>query len=199
MFIPGIAFLVFFMILGAAYGWWKGIRQFLTITIASVIAYLMFVSGGSPILDAINRAYMNLPILLGLLAQIITGNSFGLNSTLPPLFVSQIQLPLLIRFVLFVSVVIVGIIFNKQAWTVPQSKDTLSKLLGAITGILTALIWTSAATVFAQQAGIQGGLLGDFLNILPDASAWIPGLMMVLVAIIAISIVLNLPKLLKSG
>lgn len=193
MFIPGIWFLIIFMGVGAWYGWWRGIRHFLTITLASTIAYLMLVSGGGPILAAIDRMYTNLPVLLGLILQILSGNDFGLNSPWPSVFTSQVQLPVALRLIMFLAIVAVGVVFNKQSWTAP-AKDTLSKLLGAVTGVLTALIWVSAASTFALQSGVQNQLLA----IIPDPSGWIPGLMIFLAAIILASIVLNLPKLIKS-
>lgn len=199
MFIDGITFLVFFMAIGAGYGWWRGIRDFLTVTLASVFAYLLFVSSENLILDVLNRAFVNIPILIGIILQILTGSNQGFTQPFQPIIADPLTLPLLLRVVLFLAFITLGIIFNNQAWTVKgPSKNTVAKLLGAISGTLTALIWVGSATIFWQQSGAQGGLIGNFLAILPDATGWIPGLMLALVVIILVSITLHLPRLVKS-
>lgn len=194
----GWSLLLVIIAIGGYLGWKHGIRSFLTITLISAIAYMMFVNGVEQLLGYFDNLYSNLPKLFA----ILTGSNPD-NVLAWPQIGLTLGLPLPVRVVLFIVVVTLAWIFNaKPNWYKKGAGDPLSKQLGAFSGALTALILTSALTAFWREAVSQGGTvpepINNFLGAFPDVTAVAPWLITVFLLIIVASIILNLPRLWKA-
>ncbi|NJP07006.1 MAG: hypothetical protein HC837_15980 [Chloroflexaceae bacterium] len=196
--LSGLTLIIILMALGGWYGWWRGMRSFLTVTLASVIGYLLFVGGAEQLLGFVNNLYVNLPKLFA----IFTGTNPDTVTQFDPIFAGQNPLPLSVRVVMFIVVVVLGRVFNKQPWHSDNPKSVTERQLGIFTGAMTALLWTSAATTFWQQFvaenGAQSGLIADVFNILPDAGSVLPWLILIFLAIVGLGLLRNLPRILKA-
>jgi hypothetical protein len=196
--LSGWTLMLILMVTGGYYGWKHGMRAFLTITLVSVLAYMMFVNGVEQFLAYFDNLYSNLPKIISIL--------FGGNpdATLAwPRLGLTLGLPLPVRVVLFIIFVALAWIFNtKPNWYSKGPKDHLSRQLGAFSGALTTLVVISAITAFWREASVQGGSLpgpiNNFMGILPDVSVIAPWLITVFLLIVLVSVMMNLPKLWKA-
>jgi hypothetical protein len=192
----GWMLLLFIMILGGWYGWRHGIRSFLTVTLVSALAYMMFVNGMVQVIAYFENLYSNLPKLFA----ILIGNNPDTVAAWPAPGLN-LTLPLAVRIVLFIVLVALAWIFNSKPDWYSNKPNPQGRQLGAFSGALTALIWTSAITTFWREAATAGGGAGPlsgFLGIFPDVSAVAPWLITIFLLIVVISIVLNVPKLWKA-
>lgn len=194
----GWTLVILLMAFGAYVGWRQGIRAFLTITMVSALSYIFLVSGVSQLLDYMNNIYVNIPKLIAIFTGGNPDAAVAWNPILP-----TVTLPLIVRFVLFVALVLLSWFFN--SWPNWYKKgpagDPLSRQLGAFSGALTALIWTSAISTFWQQSIPQGGQQGDLANMIssiPDVTPIAPWLITLFFLIVVVSVVLNIPKLWKA-
>jgi hypothetical protein len=200
--IGGTIFLIILLVSAAIYGWRWGVRSFLTVTLGSILAYLFLVEGGNQVLTVVNNIYSNIPRM----AAVLTGDDVAATQPWGPLVpAGSIQLPLFLRFVLFLVFVAVAIRFNsKSAWYKEQPADDVNRGFGAFTAVLVTLIWISAATTFWLEYAAQGGSLGilqdtvnALLGTLPDVSSYVPFFILGFMLFIVISLLLRFPKLLK--
>jgi hypothetical protein len=197
--VNGFMVLAIVMILGGWIGWVRGIRALLSVTLMTVIAYPIFVRGGQAVLELINPFYSNLPRIFAL----FTGGNIAATQQLAPLSIN-IQLPIIARVIGFVLLgIVLPWIINRINWpgwyaSAPNNPaEPWGSPLGLFDGILLALLWTSAATIFWQELGITAdeGLLGlivTALNIIPD-----PGLLPLFVTMVfvVVLIVFNVPMI----
>ncbi len=193
--LEGWTLLILLMAIGGYVGWRRGIREFLTITLVSALAYLILVIGANPIISYVNNLYINIPKLL----EIFMGGNPDTVAAWQPLGIAE-GLPLAVRVVLFVALVILAFIFNQRPTWYSAKASPQSKQLGIFTGALTALIWTSTFTTFWQEAASQGNQLPDpfgTVSSLPDVTSVAPWLIILLFLIVVASIFMNLPKLWK--
>lgn len=201
--ISGTVLFAFLLILGGYIGWYRGYRSFLTITLGSIIGYLLFVNGGDLILNYINNIYTNLPRIFALL----TGGDPFTAGTLDPIPPFP-QLPLALRVLGFLVSTGLSVTFNRQPWystNVNHPGDPYNRLIGGFTGALTALIWMNAATVFWQDyVGEEGigptgpfSFLNGLLGILPDVREFVPFFMLLLIIILLVGIMFQLPMLFR--
>jgi hypothetical protein len=162
------------MLIGGAIGWNLGIRALLSVTLMNLIAYPLFVRGGQAVLDLINPFYTNAPRIVSLF---LTGNTNA--AQLSPL---EINLGLgLITSI--IGYLLVGFVIpwtmdrmNVPGWykSKPDDKnEPWSRAMGALNGVLLALLLSSAAVAFWQdyQATDNPPLntfLATALSILPD-------------------------------
>ncbi|NJL34845.1 MAG: hypothetical protein HC893_14570 [Chloroflexaceae bacterium] len=125
-------------------------------------------------------------------------------SRLDPITV-PFALPLALRITFFIVTVALGVYFNKQPWHSTDLKKPYMREFGIFTGGLTALIWTSAASVFWQdyigEAGTAPagpfGVMNGLVGILPDVRTFVPFFMLAFVLFLIIVIVTKLPTLFK--
>jgi hypothetical protein len=196
--LSGWTLITILMVVGGYFGWKRGIRAFLTVTVASALAYLIFISGGEQFVGYINNLYSNLPKIFA----ILTGGNPNTVATWQPLFGTALNLPLAVRVILFIMMVALAFFFNKKAQWYAQKGDPLSKQLGAFSGALTALIWISAITTFWGEAaavgGAPAGTFGSVVRTFPDVTTITPWLISILFVIIAVGIATNVPKLWKA-
>jgi hypothetical protein len=199
--VSGALLLFVILFIGGYIGWWRGFRAFLTVTLVSAFAYILFVDGGSQLLVIINNIWSNIPRLIAL----FTGNDPVATPAWPPLIpAGGFQIPLTVRVLLFlVSLALAGR-FNRQPWYGTNVKEPYAREVGIFTGALTALIWVSAATLFwveyvNQEGAIQGLLswLNPILGIIPDVSAFVLPLIGGLVLFLGAGLALKFPKLLR--
>ncbi len=198
----GLVLLTILLLAGGVFGWRWGYRSFLTVTLVSTLAYLLFVDGGNELLAIVNNIYSNIPRVIAM----FTGGDVGTTPAWGPLIpVGSIQLPLFLRFTLFIIFMALAMRFNQQSWyTKEPTREPFNRELGAFTGVLVVLIWLSAATTFwveyVAQGGNAGGLLegvSAILSTLPDVSSYVPFLIGGFVLFIVFSLLLKFPKLLK--
>lgn len=199
--LSGLALLVGLMVFGGYIGYLRGIRALLTLTLMSIVAYIICVQSGDQLIGVINRFYTNAPRFLAF----VIGRDPAAVQRLDPLISNDIQVPLFFRMVLFVSLVAFAWFFNNRPkWysAGPNDKaEPLARVLGIFTGGFLALLWSNAAVSFWQEFVATGGRLGrpldDVLGILPDAGNFIPSLITIFFLLIVVIIVFNLPKLWK--
>jgi membrane-associated protease RseP (regulator of RpoE activity) len=186
------------VLIGAGIGWWRGVRAFLTITLASVVAYLLFVDGGDQFLGVINNIYSNLPRLFA----ILSGGDPAAVAPYGPLITGDLQIPLFVRVILFLVVIGVASRFNRQSWYSTKTNEPFVREMGAFTGALTALLWVMAILIFWQEQGSNlGGIfspLNSVLAILPNVSDLVLPLILGFIAFIVLSLVLRFPLLLRA-
>lgn len=198
--VSGIALVVALVALGGYLGYQRGFRAIVTVTLLTVIAYLLCVQGGDFVVGLINRIWSNGPRL----GAFLLGNDINSVPRLDPLISEDFQIPLFFRFVLFWTLVALGGYFNKKPkWYAPSPNleaEPLSPALGAIFGAFEAVLLISAVSVFWQELGDQrfGGPVAQFLNILPDLRIFVPSLIGVFLLVVMILMVYNLPKVWKS-
>lgn len=200
--VGGAIFLGILLLTGGIYGWRWGVRSFLTVTLGSILAYLFFVDGGNEVLAIVNNIYSNIPRMIAVLTGGDVGTTPAWGPLIPP---DSIQLPLFLRFALFVVFLALALRFNQQSWyTKEPTREPFNRELGAFTGVLVTLIWVSAATTFWVEYAAQGGNLGGLLNpinallgTLPDVSSYVPFFILGFMLFIVISLLLRFPKLLK--
>lgn len=195
----GSLLFVALLLIGFAVGWNRGIRVLLLQAMVSALAYLLLVSGTEQIIGFVNNIYSNTPYVVA----IATGGSPAAASALPPLITTGFTLPLALRIVGFVVAVVLALAFNGSTlpWYGDKPKAPVNRWLGAFAGVLIALIWTSAMSVFWQdyvnQAGNPGGFLAAFLGVLPDVRTFVPLLIGGFALIIGAAVVLNFPRALQ--
>lgn len=191
----GWTLMLILMVIGGYVGWRKGLRAFLTITLVSALAYLLFVIGTTPLIDYVNNLYTNIPKLVA----VFTGGDPDTVASWQPLGL-DLGLPLPVRVFLFIAFVVIAWIFNKKPNWYSDKTNPQSQQLGIFSGALTALIWTSAVTTFWQEATGGGGgntTIATILNSLPDVTSVTPWLITMLFIIVVIGVLINLPKLWK--
>jgi hypothetical protein len=194
--LSGVTILLIFMAVGAYAGWNQGVRAVLTITLASVIAYVTTVSGGNQVVGILNRIYSNGPRFFAF----IVGNDPNLVAPLDPLISPELQVPLFFRFALFIAIVLLGWFFSSRSpWKGPAT-EPLARPLGLYAGAMVALLWANAAWVFYQEYLLNGGApfepASSVLGILPDVRTVIPSLITIFFIIIFGILFLSLPRLL---
>jgi hypothetical protein len=172
--VTGPVLLFVIMLIGGAIGWNIGVRALISITLMNVIAYPLFVRGGQFVLDLINPFYTNLPRVVSLL---LTGNTNAAR-------LSPLEINLELGFITsLIGYLLVGFVIpwamdriNFPGWyrSKPDDKnEPWSRALGALNGVLLALLLSSAAVAFWQDyQAADNPPLNDFLatalSILPD-------------------------------
>ncbi|MBC8077625.1 MAG: hypothetical protein H7Y32_16235 [Chloroflexales bacterium] len=199
--LSGVAILVIAVAIGAWLGWNRGLRAILTIALISVLAYVICVQGGDLLVATVNRFYQNGPKL----AAFAAGRDPSSVAPLPPLIEGGFRIPLVFRFVLFISLIVFAWFFRKTpSWYRPNvdKLEPLARPLGAIVGGFTALVWTSAATAFwvefVNSGGGFDGLLGDVLFAIPDITPYMPALITVFFLLLGVLVVFLLPRLFRT-
>ncbi len=196
--LSGVTLLLIFIAVGAYAGWNQGVRAVLTLTLASVLAYVTTVSGGNQVVGVINRFYTNGPRFLAF----IIGNDPDSVAPLDPLISPELQVPLFFRFALFIALVLLGWFFSSRApWKGGVAgNEPLAQPLGLYAGALISLLWSSAAWVFYQEYLFNGGVsfepVNSVLSILPDVRTVIPSLITIFFIILFGILFLSLPRLL---
>lgn len=199
--IDGGIFFFLLLLLGAYLGWKHGFRSFLTVTLASTIAYFVFVSGGELILNYVNNIYVNVPRIIAL----FTGGDPVGAGTLDPLTI-PVEFPLGLRILGFLASVGLSAHFNKKPnWYSNELKKPYMQELGLFTGALTSLIWTSAASVFWQDyIGTEGrspsglfGFINGLVGILPDVRTFVPFFILAFIVLLVVGVAMRLPNLFK--
>ncbi len=195
--LSGGALLLIFMVIGAYIGWLRGLRAILTVTLFSIIAYLITVRGGNEIVAFINRFYQNAPRL----AAFAVGRDPDTVQVLDPLITPGFQVPLFFRFILFIAIIVFGWVYNKKTqWYSTARKEPLAPMLGLLAGAFTALLWVDGLATFSREAGNNlGGPIGTILSIIPDVGVFIPSLITIFFLILFLIIIFNLPKVWKAS
>lgn len=150
-------------------GWIRGFRYFVSLALMTTLAYLIAVQGGNFIVGLINRTYSNLPRL----AAFLTGGDTTGVAPLGPIIPENLEAPLLLRVLVFVALVAIGI-----GYTFPWEGKPLSgwggkrplRILGALAGLYTAVLLTSAVAIFWREfapTATVPGMLATVLNSLP--------------------------------
>jgi hypothetical protein len=189
-YIGGQLILLIFIISGAYTGWERGYRFFLTLTLGTSLAYLLFISGSEQLLGFINRFYTNWPKL----AAILIGGDIDNAGTLPPLTAGE-PLPDIARFFFFLATTGLSWMLNqKPKWFSKDAKEQFAREIGAFNGGLTALLLCSAITTFWPLLIPEGNALATSLKTLPDVRTIAPSFIGVFFAVITLGLVLNLPK-----
>ncbi|MCS6840722.1 MAG: hypothetical protein NZ699_14335 [Roseiflexus sp.] len=171
---PFVTYLIFALL--GILGWVQGFRYIVSLGLMTTLAYLIAVQGGDFIVGLINRTYSNLPRL----AAFLTGGDTTGVAPLGPIIPENLEAPLLLRVLVFVALVAIGI-----GYTFPWKGKPLSgwggnrplRILGALTGLYTAVLLTSAAAIFwrefAPTAAVPD-MLATALNSLPTWTGIIP-------------------------
>lgn len=193
----GVAILLILMALGGYAGYQQGLRNLLTVTIWTIIAYVLCVQGGTFVVEVINRLWVNAPRFVAFLI----GNDPTLAPPLDPLITPGFQVPLFFRTMAFIALILLGMFFDsKAAWKGPP-KEKLARPLGLFVGALIALLWSNAAVVFWREfiegGGTFEGPIATFLNVLPDVSILLPSLIAIFFMILGLLILFNFPKVWK--
>ncbi|WP_322487206.1 hypothetical protein [Chloroflexus sp.] len=193
----GVAILLILMALGGYAGYQQGLRNLLTVTIWTIIAYVLCVRGGTFVVEVINRLWVNAPRFVAFLI----GNDPTLAPPLDPLITPGFQVPLFFRTMAFIALILLGMFFDsKAAWKGPP-KEKLARPLGLFVGALIALLWSNAAVVFWREfiegGGTFEGPIATFLNVLPDVSILLPSLIAIFFMILGLLILFNFPKVWK--
>lgn len=196
--IDGLVLIIILAAYGGYLGHKRGIRDFLTITLFSSLAYLWLVGGGERIVDYLTRLYENLPKLLALLL----GNDPGSVGKLPPITI-DLSFPPLVGAFLFLIIVILSWVFNKNfPWYSSVPTEPLARPLGMVSGMVLTLIWISALTTFWRRLAGEvttPGTLNDVLRGLPDITMVVPWLIAIFfAAVLVTTATVNLPKLWSS-
>jgi len=158
------------------FGWVWGFRYIVSLGLLTTIAYLVSVQGGNFIVDLINRTYSNLPRL----AVFLTGGSTADVAPLGPIIPENLEAPLLLRVLLFIALVAIGI-----GYSFPWEGKPLGgwggkrplRILGALTGLYTAVLLTSAVSIFWREFAPTvevSPTLATALNSLPTWTSIIP-------------------------
>ncbi|OAN49065.1 hypothetical protein A6A03_07100 [Chloroflexus islandicus] len=193
----GVAILLILMALGGYAGYQQGLRNLLTVTIWTIIAYVLCVQGGTFVVEVINRLWVNAPRFVAFLI----GNDPTLAPPLDPLITPGFQVPLFFRTMAFIALILLGMFFDsKAAWKGPP-KEKLARPLGLFVGALIALLWSNAAVVFWREFVAGGGTfegpIATLLNVLPDVSILLPSLIAIFFMILGLLILFNFPKVWK--
>lgn len=195
--LSGFALLVIFMAIGGYIGNLRGIRAILTITLGTIIAYVLCVQGGDQVVGVINRFWQNGPKLVAF----ALGRDPSAVSPLDPLITTDVRVPLFFRFVLFIALVSIAWFFNKRSkWYAggPARHEPLAPIFGVFAGALIALLWSNAAASFYSEFINTGGQIGypfgTILAILPDVSAYIPSLITIFILLLVLVLVFYLPR-----
>lgn len=193
--LSGTTLLLIILALGGYIGWMRGIRAVYTVALFSIIAYLLTVQSGW-FVDLINRVWTNIPRVVAL----FLGQEPG--PPLDPLIDTDARVPLIFRIVLFIALVAAAGFYNRKAqWYGIKKVSPLADFLGALAGAFTALIWTTAATVFWREGTgtivTGGGPVGNFLAAIPDVGFLILPFTVVFFLVTLFLVALNFPKLLK--
>ncbi|NOK58414.1 MAG: hypothetical protein GFH27_549279n220 [Chloroflexi bacterium AL-W] len=183
----------------AVLGWVRGFRYMLSIAFFLTIAYLLTIQGGDFIIGFINRFYTNLPPL----GAFLLGNDPGTVQPLPPLIPDNFQAPLLLRVLVFISLLAVGIGY---AW--PWEGKLLNgfggfrplRILGTLTGLYIAVLLISAISSFwVQAAGAVAlpDLATVALNGLPNFAGIIPSVIAAFAILVGVIIILRFNRILR--
>jgi hypothetical protein len=187
--IDGITMLVILVIFGAAIGWNVGIRALISVSLLSIIAYPLFVRGGQGLENFLNQILAVVPTLV----SAVTGGAISISApTISLNFLNFGPIVSLIAFVL-VAVVLAWLIdrINLFGWYAGKPGNDKERQLGAVDGILLALLLASVAAAFAAQGLLPGGLVGQALAILPDVGLFPVFAILLLLLLL---FVFNLPK-----
>ncbi|MCU0494859.1 MAG: hypothetical protein MUD01_25005 [Chloroflexaceae bacterium] len=170
--VSGIVILVFLVLLGGYIGYENGIRAMLTVALGTIIAYLVGVRGGEIVSSTINRFWSNGQRIVGF----ATGNpNWQQIPATGPLIPPDLSFEPVVRGFLFIAIVVIAIVVNSRfPWysASPAGYEKWAKPLGALTGGLITLLWTSAAVVFYGLYVAAGNELFNPLNqllrVIPD-------------------------------
>lgn len=196
--LSGVAILVILMGIGGFFGWFRGIRAFLTVAVASTIAYLACANNGIMMISTLNRIYANSPRLVAFLG----GNDPCKADLLGPLIPGEPESPLSFRIGLFLILIVVSLFVNPRfRWyrRMPDDKnESLSRVLGVFTGVYIVLLWIGGAVAFWKEFLASGNALGDqvrqLLEVLPDVNPALPSLMGLYFMMLLVVVVFNLNK-----
>lgn len=195
----GSAIFTYVILIALTYfGWKQGFRYMLSIALFTTIAYLLTVRGGDTIVNTINRIYSNGPRV----AAFASGRDPTAVAPLPPLIPDNLQAPLLLRFLVFLGIVIIGIAYTFP-WEAQLQQAKVKpvhplRILGALTGLYTAILLISAANIFwTESAGTVNvpSLAATALNGLPDYSSVIPSVIVAFFILLIIVILLRLTRI----
>jgi hypothetical protein len=183
----------------AVLGWTRGFRYILSIAIFTTIGYLLTVQGGDFIVGLVNRFYSNGPRLFAF----ALGRDPSSVDPLPALVPDNFQAPLLLRVLVFFALLAVGIGY---AW--PWEGKPLSgfqgnrpmRILGALTGLYTAVLGISAVSTFWEETGRALGLpelVVTALNGLPNYAAIVPSVIAAFLILLLVVIILRFNRVWK--
>jgi hypothetical protein len=187
--INGITMLVILAIVGAAIGWNVGIRALLSISLLSIVAYPLFVRGGQGLENFLNQILAIVPALVAT----VTGGAVNISA--PTISLDFLNLGPLVNLIAFVliAIVLAWLIdrINLFGWYAGKPGNDKERQLGAVDGILLALLVASVAAAFAAQGLLPGGLIGQALAILPDVGLFPVFAILLLLLVLFL---INLPK-----
>jgi hypothetical protein len=186
------------LIVLAALGWRHGFRYMLSIALFITIGYLLTVQGGNFVVGLVNRFYSNGPKLFAF----ALGRDPSTVEALPPLIPDNFQAPLLLRVLVFLSLLAVGIGY---AWPwetklAPGQKAQAMRILGLLTGLYIGVLGISAIKTFwidAPESLNQGGLISTTLNGLPDFAGIVPSVIGAFFILLIVIIILRFDRIFR--